>query len=158
MSKIKRILGGAFVLATMSTMPAFSQAQAMPQQQQQEQVDVSDEELAKFADAYKQMQVMGQQAQQKMATTVEDEGLDIKRFNEIHQATMDPKTENDATEEEMAMHKKIVEKLDGMQKDFQGKLTKIVENQDLSMDRYQQIATALQTDTELQQRLQKKLM
>ena len=158
MSKIKRIISGAFIMATMSAMPAFAQTQAMSQQEQGQQVDVSDEELGKFANAYKQMQVMGQQAQQKMATTVEDEGMDIQRFNEIHQATMDPSKESDATEEEMAMHEKIVTKLDTMQKDFQDKLTKVVENQDLSMDRYQQIATALQNDTELQQRLQKMLM
>lgn len=157
MSKIKRILSGAFILTVMSTMPSFAQAEAMPQQEQA-QIEVSDEELGKFADAYKQMQVIGQQAQQQMVSAVEDEGMDIKRFNEIHQATMDPAKENDATPEEMEMHKKVVEKLDTMQKGFQDQVTKIVEDQDLDMDRYQQIATALQTDTELQQRLQKMLM
>jgi len=104
------------------------------------------------------MQVIGQQAQKQMVSAVEDEGMDIKRFNEIHQATMDPAKESDATPEEMEMHKKVVEKLDTMQKGFQEQVTKIVESQNLDMDRYQQIATALQTDTELQQRLQKLLM
>lgn len=157
MSKIKRILGGAFVLTIMSTLPAFSQVEAMPQQEQA-QIEVSDEELGKFADAYKQMQTIGQQAQEKMVSTVEGEGMDIKRFNEIHQSSMDPTKESDATAEEMEMHKKVVEKLDTMQQDFQQQVTKIVEDQDLDMDRYQQIATALQTDTDLQQRLQKLLM
>ena len=157
MSKIKRILGGVFVLTLMSTMPAFSQVDAMPQQEQA-QIEVSDEELGKFADAYKQMQVIGQEAQEKMVSTVEDEGMDIKRFNEIHQSTMDPATEGDATAEEMEMHKKVVEKLDAMQQGFQEQVAKIVESQDLNMDRYQQIAMALQTDTALQQRLQKMLM
>ncbi|MGB3773686.1 MAG: DUF4168 domain-containing protein [Leeuwenhoekiella sp.] len=157
MSKIKRILSGAVVMATLSIMPAFAQTEAMPMQDQA-QMDVTDAELQKFANAYKQMQVMGQQAQQKMVTTVEDEGMDIQRFNEIHQASMDTNTEMDATDEEKTMHKNIVAKLDTMQTEFQDKLTKVVENQDMEMDRYQQIATALQSNTELQQRLQKMLM
>lgn len=156
MSKIKRILSGAFVLAAMSSMPAFAQMEATPQLDQSE-TEISDEELQKFANAYKQMQVMGQQAQQKMVQSVEEEGMEIERFNEIHQASMDADAESDATDDEKATHKKIVTKLDTMQQDFQDKLTKVVENQDMDMERYQMIATALQTDTELQQRLQKML-
>lgn len=155
MLSIKRMLGGALIAATMSTMPAMSQTQAMPQQQQQMDIDVSDEELTKFAKAYKQVQVLGQQSQQEMATTVQDEGLEIERFNEIHQASMDPEAESDATSEEMEMHGKVVEKLETMQGEFQEKLQKAVENQDMKMQRFEQISMALQGDTELQQRLQK---
>lgn len=155
MLSIKRLLSGAFIVAAMSATPAFAQTQAMPQQQQQQvDVDVSDDELSKFANAYKQVQVLGQQAQQEMATAVQDEGMDIERFNEIHQASMNPQQESDATSDEMEKHGKVVEKLDKMQGDFQSKLQKAVENQDMDMERFEQISMALQSDTELQQRLQ----
>jgi hypothetical protein len=41
MSKIKSILGGAFILTVMSTIPSFAQVEAMPQQEQA-QIEVSD--------------------------------------------------------------------------------------------------------------------
>ena len=157
MFSIRKTLSGAVLFAVMSAAPMVAQTQQMGQasQQSQEKIEVSDAELGKFADAFKQIQVMSQQANQKMAKTVSDEGLEVQRFNEIHKASLDPNKESDATPEEEKKHKAILAKLDTMQKDFEGKVEKIIENQDMKVERYQQVAAALQTDTELQQRLQK---
>lgn len=159
MLHIRKIIGGAALMMAMGSAPLVAQTtqpEAMPQQSQ-EKIDVSDAELGKFADAFKQVQVISQQAQVQMAKTVEDEGLDVERFNEIHKASIDPNAETDTTPEELEKHKAIIAGLDTMQKDFEQNITKIIENQDISVERYQQVAMALQTDADLQQRLQKML-
>ena len=156
MIKSKKIAGLLFAFALFSTAGVFAQTQQLPQQQQQAvTVDVSDEELAKFADAYQRIRMVNQKAQQQMVKKVEDGGFDVKRFNEIHQASLDPNTESDATAEEKKKHKAVIAEIESMQGKFQKEMEGAIEEQGLEVARYEKIAMALQTDTELQQRLQK---
>lgn len=155
MLKLKKIAGMMFLTAAMAASPAVVNAQQLPApQQQQEKIDVSDDELSKFAQAYQGIMVVNQEAQQKMLATVEEEGFDVQRFNEIHQASLDPNQEVEVTAEEEEKHKKTVEKIQGMQEEFQSQMEQVIEKQGLTVERYEQVAMALQTDTELQQRLQ----
>lgn len=152
MIKTSRIAGFLLFLAIAGT--TVSEAQnSLQQQQQQEQIEVGDEELAHFAKAFQGVRMINQQAQQEMATLVQDEGMDIQRFNEIHKATIDPSVEVDATEEEKEQHQKIAGEIEKMQIAFQGNLEEVIENEGMTVERYQQIATKLQTDPELQERL-----
>ncbi|MGW1456450.1 DUF4168 domain-containing protein [Salegentibacter agarivorans] len=155
MIKSKKIAGLLFAFALLGSASVFAQTQQLPQQQQQTvDIDVSDEELSKFADAYQKIRMVNQQAQQEMAKTVEDSGFDIQRFNEIHQASLDPNTEVDATEDELTKHKEVVSEIEGMQGEFQKEMENAISEEGLDVARYEKIAMALQTDTELQQRLQ----
>ena len=155
MIKSKKIAGLLFAFALLGSASVFAQNQQLPQQQQQTaDIDVSDEELSKFADAYQKIRMVNQQAQQEMAKKVEDSGFDIQRFNEIHQASLDPNTEVDATEDELTKHKEIVSEIEGMQGEFQKEMENAISEEGLDVARYEKIAMALQTDTELQQRLQ----
>ena len=155
MIKSKKIAGLLFAFALLGTASVFAQTQQLPQQQQQAvEVDVSDEELSKFADAYQRIRMVNQEAQKAMAKKVEDSGFDIQRFNEIHQAALDPNTESDASEEEKKKHKEVVAEIESMQGEFQKEMESAISEQGLEVARYEKIAMALQTDTELQQRLQ----
>lgn len=155
MIKSKKIAGLLFAFALLGSASVFAQTQQLPQQQQQAvEVDVSDDELSKFADAYQKIRMVNQQAQKEMAKKVEDSGFDIQRFNKIHQASLDPNTEVDATEEEMTKHKEVVTEIEGMQGEFQKEMESAISEEGLDVARYEKIAMALQTDTELQQRLQ----
>lgn len=156
MIKSRKIAGLLFAFTLISSAGVFAQTQPMPQQQQQQvDVDVSDAELAKFADAYQKIRMVNQKAQQEMVKKVEDGGFDVQRFNKIHQASLDPNTEVDATEEEMSKHKEVVADIEGMQGKFQKEMEDAISDEGLEVKRYEKIAMALQTDTELQQRLQK---
>ncbi len=155
MIKSKKIAGLLFAFALLGSASVFAQTQQLPQQQQQAvEVDVSDEELSKFADAYQKIRMVNQQAQQEMAKKVEDSGFDIQRFNEIHQASLDPNAEVEVTEEEKTKHAEVVAEIEGMQGEFQKEMESAISEQGLDVQRYEKIAMALQTDTELQQRLQ----
>lgn len=152
MFKTGKIAGMLFALALLGTSPAFAQTQPMPQQQQQK-VDVSDAELAKFAKAYQGMRMVNQQAQQKMLQTVEESGFEVKRFNEIHQAKMTGKDDVELTAEEKENYKKVLGEIQAMQPEFQKKMEEVITSAGLTMDRYEQLAMALQNDPQLQQRL-----
>lgn len=127
---------------------AFSQVNA------QEQVDVSDAELDKIASAYQGIQKVNMEAQQKVMKTVEESGFEANRFNELYQASTTPEKAVDASDDEKEKFGEVMNQIQQMQVGFQKQIEEVIVEEGISMDRYQKIAMALQTDTELQQRLQ----
>lgn len=153
MFKSKTLAGFFFFFSVLGTSAVIAQTPQMPQQQQQQQVEVSDAELDKFANAFQQIQMISQQAQQEMTTVIQEEGMDIQRFNEIYQASMSPEVEVEVTPEEEKQHEAITAKIEEMQSTFQGQMEKAIADQDLTVEKYEQIIQGLQTDPELQERL-----
>ncbi|TBW28719.1 DUF4168 domain-containing protein [Gramella sp. KN1008] len=137
------IMGSASVMAQTPQLP-----------QQKEKIEVSDEELTEFAQVFQKMRMVNQEAQQKMIQAVEEESFELQRFNEIHQAKMDPEKEVETTDEEEKKYELVVAELESMQPKFQKRMEDLIKESDLSMQRYQQLAMALRTDAQLQQRLQ----
>ncbi|MFO8234588.1 MAG: DUF4168 domain-containing protein [Bacteroidales bacterium] len=139
--------------------PSEMQEQQMPDQMEQgEDIDVSEEELDKFVDAARRVQTINQEVQQDINKTVEDEGMEVERFNEIQRSQqMQQEGESDATEEEMQQFRNIMEELQNVQTGAEEEMEKAIEDAGLTMQRYQQIAEAAQRDSELMQKLQEKL-
>ncbi|GAB2774427.1 hypothetical protein GCM10010465_20910 [Actinomadura fibrosa] len=119
----------------------------------QEGQKVTDAELTKFAQTFQQMRMTNQEAQLKMQEVIKSEDLEIKRFNEIHKATLDPDTEVDATAEEQEKYEDVISEIEKMQVSFQQKMEDMITSNGLTIERYQQIATRLQQDAALQERL-----
>jgi hypothetical protein len=151
----KKIAGFLLSLSIFGSAATFAQTPQLPQQQQQQEVEVSDAELEKFATAFQQVRVITMEAQQEMAGVVTNEGMEIQRFNEIHEATLNPEAEVTATEEEKKKHQKIISNLETIQAGVQVKLEKAVQEQGITPARYEQIAMVLQNDPELQERIKK---
>ena len=116
--------------------------------------DVSDQDLNKFADAYQAVQMENQKAQQEMMVIIQDNGLEVARFQEIQQAQTDPNTKLDATEKELASHKAIIDNFQKMQPELESRMEEVINDTGLTMERYQEVAAAIQADRELQQELQ----
>jgi hypothetical protein len=129
---------------------AFSSTALMAQA---EQTKISDSELSQFAETFQKMRMMNQQAQMKMSEAITAEDLEIKRFNEIHKAKTDPATEGNVTAEETEKYEEAISQIEGMQTDFQKQMEDLIKQGGLSVERYQQIATRLQNDAQLQERL-----
>ena len=136
------------------------QEQMMPGQMQQAQdIEVSDQEIQKFVDAAQKVQQLNMQMQQDVSKAVQDEGMETQRFNEIHRSQQAQQQgqgqgQTNATEQEMEQYQNILDKLQQMQSGAQEDMQKAIEDAGLSMQRYQQIATAAQRDTALMKRLQ----
>lgn len=134
----------------------FLQAQVqMPPQQQQ--IDVSDDELKSFTVALVDVQTINQEMQPKLITIVEDEGFEIERFTQIQQAQQNPQTNVEVSEEEIEKFNKIAPELQKIQQEAQQEMMLKITESGLTIERYQQIITAVQTDMEMQQKVEKLL-
>ncbi|HSP40474.1 MAG TPA: DUF4168 domain-containing protein [Gillisia sp.] len=136
---------------------AFAQTPQLPQQQETPQINVSDAELEKFAQVIQALQTAEQESQKKMIAIVEEQDLDIEKFNEIHQAKMQ-NLEVTASVGDQQKHQKAVAKLEAMQPEIMKMMESIITTEGLTMERFQQIATAMQSSPELQQKLQQLMM
>ncbi len=149
---MKKLFSSLLFVFALGTASVTAQSTTMPQQQ--EKIEVSDAELEKFADVFQKMRMMNQQVQQEMMAVVTNEDLELQRFNEIHQAEMDPKKDIETTTEEDKKYKAVVAEIEVIQPKYQKKMQEVITESDLDMERYQQLAMALRSDVELQQRLQ----
>lgn len=115
---------------------------------------VSDAELTKFATAYQKLQIQQQVTQQTMMKAIEEEGIEVKRFSEIQQASMDPNKEVEATKEEMELHKKALSKIEKMQPELEKKINEEITSTGMTMEQFEALAKEIQQDRSLQERLQ----
>lgn len=146
------------IILTMTLMLAVTSSWSQNQiknTQQEQTKDVSDKELNNFADAFTEIQSQNQKMQQEAVKTIQDEGMEIQRFNEIASGENDPETKSDATAEEKKQMEHIKTKLQEMQVKFQEKVAGMIEKKGLTVQRYQEINNAVQQDKVLQDKLQK---
>lgn len=156
-------------LALVGGMTAFVQAQdetqqqqqaPQMQQQQQQDIDVNDDELEEFANVYQTVMQKNQEAQEELVQTIKDEGLTVEEYQKFRQAENNPDAEGaeEASGDDKKKKENIDAKIEEMEPKLQKQQTDIIEDSELSVDRYQKIAMALRSDQDLQQKLQKILM
>lgn len=120
---------------------------------------VSDQELTNFANAFTDVQTVNQNAQTEMVKVIEDSGMQIETFNVLYQSAQSPTPEvpEGVSKEDTEKFETVVTKIEQMQPKFQKQMEDAISENDLSVERYQQMMAMLQTDEELQQKLQSKL-
>ena len=122
-----------------------------------QQEPVTDEEVKLFATVYKEMQVINQGAQQTMMAAIEDEGLEIQRFNEIFQARQMPGQQVALAEDELEKFENATKEIEKIQEKIQlqmeGKIVKL----GLTPERYQEIGMQIQSSPALQSKIQEYL-
>jgi ubiquinone biosynthesis protein UbiJ len=123
---------------------------------QQASEEVTDKELKQFASAFQQVQRVDQNAQQIMIKAVQDEGLEVQRFNEIQQAQQ-ANQEVDASNEEIKKYESASTELKKIQVQAQQEMQEKITEEGLTVPRYQEIATSIQASPELQEKLQEYL-
>jgi hypothetical protein len=143
---------GLFFIFLMGVSVVFAQVpQQMPQQQTTE---VSDDEMEQFALAFVEIQNIEQKIQPEMVQIVEDEGIEVQRFNEIMNAQQDPNQEVDASEDELIKFASANREIEEIQTRAQREMMEKIAESGLSVDRYQEIMVAVRNDPALQQKLQ----
>lgn len=149
--QLKRIIGVLFVFIVGIT-GVFAY---MPDQNSEQQpAEVSDEELKKFAVAFSKIQIIDQQLQEEMMTTVEKKGIDVVRFNDYLEAQQNPSLEFETTGQELEEFKAAFKEIEGLHDEAEQEMQQEIVDEGLTVDRYQQIATLIQKDPELLQKLQ----
>jgi hypothetical protein len=149
---LSKKLYGLFFILLMVTSVVFAQVpQQMPQQQTTE---VSDGEMKQFALAFVEVQNIEQKVQPEMIQAVEEEGIEVQRFNEIMNARQDPNQEVDASEDELKKFASANREIEDIQNRAQREMMEKIAESGLTVDRYQKIMVAVRNDPALQQKLQ----
>lgn len=128
------------------------------QQQQQVNTDFSEEELENFVDVYVKASEIQQENETVMMQAIEEEDLELERFNEILTARQSQESvqDIDATPEELASFNKAAEKIMEVQQEAQSEINDLIEEK-IGAEKYQQIAMAYQQSPEVQQKINEKL-
>ncbi len=118
----------------------------------------SDEELEKFANAILQVMTIQHEGQAEMIEIIEDHGMTVERFNEIMmQAQEMPLEQVEATEEEKEVYLEVIEQIDEIQIELEEELVEVIEEEGLSIEKYEEIMQEYQQNPELQQLIQQML-
>lgn len=124
-------------------------------QMNQANIEVSDAEVKKFVDAVRKVQNINRGAQQEMSKAVQDEGMNVKRFQEIQKSQQSQQQgQANATDAEMEKYRNIMKKMQKVQSGMQEDMKKAIKDAGLSMQRYQQIAKAARNDSTLMKKIQ----
>ena len=89
-----------------------------------------------------------------MIQAVEEEGIEVQRFNEIMNARQDPNQEVDASEDELKKFASANREIEDIQNRAQREMMEKIAESGLTVDRYQKIMVAVRNDPALQQKLQ----
>jgi len=122
-----------------------------------QQEPVTDEEVKLFATVYKEMQVINQGAQQTMMAAIEDEGLEIQRFNEIFQARQMPGQQVALAEDELEKFENATKEIEKIQEKIQLQMEEKIVELGLTPERYQEIGMQIQSSPALQSKIQEYL-
>ncbi len=116
----------------------------------------SDDELKGFANAFVQVMSIQQQGQMQMIEQIEEHDLTVQRFNEIYMQSMEMPLEEIefSSPEEKESFEAVSEEIDKIQVDLEGVLISTIEEEGLSIEKYEAIITEYQQNPELQQRIQ----
>lgn len=139
-------------------------AQGLPAQEQpQVKTDFSENELEKFVDVYVQVAEIQQENETVMMQAIEEENLDINRFNEILQAQQQqatgqaqPADSASFTAEEMAAFNNAAQKIMAVQQEAQTEMQQVIDKE-VGLETYEQIVLAYQQSPEVQQQINKLL-
>lgn len=152
MFSIKRTvltLLGVFII----TGTAFAQGQ-QNQQQTINPDSVTDQELQTFADAFTEMRTVEQEAQKELMGILEEEGMKPQRFQKIMMSRQNPQMAQSITltEDEKKIIQNIQPELQRLNKEVQQDQMNIIQDKEMTMQRFQNLAQAIGSDKKLNKR------
>ncbi|MEX1063668.1 MAG: DUF4168 domain-containing protein [Balneolaceae bacterium] len=157
---LKSIVAGITVMLVCTGMVLAQQQQPQQPQQQMPDVpapeDIDDDELETFVEASDAIQPIQEKAQGDMQTVIEDEGMDIERFQQIMMAMQNPQMSDQvdiSSEEEQAIEL-MQPKLRDIEVGASDEIRNEIADKGLEVERYQAIFMSLQQHPELMERLE----
>jgi len=162
--KILKIASMLLFAALFAATTAF--AQGMGQEQGQQQMpdvptsdDVSDTELSQFVTTITEIEPIQIELQSDVEKLVEEEDISFERFQQLMMAMQNPQMaqEVEISEEEREKIENIQPKLSELQMKAEEDIVEKIEENGLTIERYQAIMMGAQQDQELMTRLQEAL-
>ncbi len=120
--------------------------------------DFSDSELESFANAVVQIMSIQQQGQQQMMAVIEEADMTVQRFNEITMQVQEMGVDQvEMSEEEAEVFIILSEEIEQIQINLEDIMIGTIEDEGITIEKYEEIMAAYQQDPELQQRVQQLL-
>lgn len=133
----------------------IGQGQQMQQQQAQPD-DITDEELENFVTIFNQSQEIQEKSQEKLEGILEDEDMDLQRFQTIMMSQQNPQMGDsvEMTEEEEETIERIQPQLMEINQESQQEFVEVIQDNGMEPQRFQQIMQAVQSDPDVAERFQ----
>jgi uncharacterized protein YfkK (UPF0435 family) len=138
-------------LMSLFAVVVFAQQQ-MPMPQQEVSTDYSDDEIEVFVEANLDVTKVQQEAQKKAQGIIEENDLDMERFNEIV-AIQQGQSDEEASPEEMEAFNAAAQKIMANNQKTQSDMVAALEKHDISQKKYQNIMMAYQQDEEFRKKV-----
>lgn len=156
MRYLSQLFACIIVIAMGSTIATAQQA---PQQEQPEVLqseEVSDQELDQFVNAIQFVESVQQQSQPRMLKAIEDQGMEPQEYIEAAQAQQQGQDTglDDDKKEKFA---KVQNEIQNIQMEANSQIEKKIEDEDLTIDRFNQLFLSYQQNQEIQERVQSKM-
>lgn len=154
------VLGLALVIPLLLIAPAVG-AQSPPGLEQPEEMEpVADEELEHFVLAFVEVQELQEELGAMTSERIQESDLSEQRFNEINQVAQqsgDSSELSGVDDDELAEYRIVLEDLIEIQNEQSAEMVEVVEDEDLTVDRFNQIMVGMREDQELAARAQEAL-
>lgn len=125
-----------------------------PQQNQQIETDFEEKELEQFASAAGKVVVIQQETEEKMIQAIENEDLEINKFNEILMAQQNQQTDQlRATPEDLQKFDKAAAQVMKIQTEVQQEMVEAIKEEGLEPQKYEQILLAYQSDANIKAKI-----
>ncbi len=146
----------AFVIAIVPIASAAAQA---PAPAQTLEIEVSEVELNRFANAISAVQEIQLRAQERIEVQIGDSKLEERRFQEIHSAALNPQIAMpaDLNDLEQQAYQDLLETIVRLEQEAQSDMQSALQSEGLELNRFNKIATAVQQDPELFSELQARM-
>ncbi len=138
----KRIFATAIM--SMFAVVLFAQQQ-MPMQQKEVSTDYSDDEIETFVEANLDVTKVQQESQKKVMGIIEENDMNLERFNEIV-AIQQGQSDKEVEPEELENFNAAAQEVMAHNQETQSKMVAALKNHDISQEKYQNIMMAYQQD------------
>ena len=126
--------------------------------QAQEDNALSEKDMEQFAEVFIDIQAISEDAREGMVAALDEVGMSVDRFNEIQQMAQDPSSDLALSDEEEEQLNQANQSIQGIQMDAQQKMQQAILDNGMSVEKYQEIAMQVQTNPDLQQKIQAIMM
>ncbi len=115
-----------------------------------------DSELQKFAQVMEEIQSVQTESNQKIESAFSDSSLSKQRFNTLYQARKSGNQQKaeDETSSETKEFNKLAKQIQTIQQSSQKQMVETVRNNDMTVQKFNQIVKAMRSNPELGQRVQ----
>lgn len=140
--------------ALLSTVTALAQVNTQTESLNPD--DITDEDLQMVVNISDSATNIQEEANTKMKEIVEDEGMTFDRFQEIVMSQQNPQMAGQIqlTDEEQQILEKIQPDLLVVNQEAQEQYKDVITNEGLTLEKFQQLAMAIQTNPEVAQRFE----